>query len=61
MTAGRDRQTPRQRKILPMLTDDEWRDLRVLVTEQETTIAAWTTSVILGAIQRQRREAGRSR
>jgi hypothetical protein len=45
--------TPKRRQLVVMLTDDEWRRLRVLVIERDTTLTAWTTDVVLSAVQRE--------
>lgn len=44
---------PNRRQLVVMLTDDEWRQLRVRVAEQDTTLTAWTTNVVLSALQSQ--------
>jgi hypothetical protein len=42
---------PRPRKVLILVTDDEWRALRVAAAEDDTTMQGWLTTVVLGAIQ----------
>ncbi len=45
---------PKRRQLVVMLNDDEWRRLRVLVAERDTTLTAWTTDVVLSAVQSQK-------
>jgi hypothetical protein len=52
--AGTD--NPKPRKVLVVLTDAEWRQLRVIAMDDETTIQGWLTTVTLAALQ----ERGRS-
>jgi hypothetical protein len=40
-------ETPRPRKVLALLTDDEWRALRVRAAEEDTTIQAFVTQALL--------------
>jgi hypothetical protein len=42
---------PKRRQLVVLLNDDEWRRLRVLVAERDTTLTAWTTDVVLSAVQ----------
>jgi hypothetical protein len=43
--------TPRPRKCLVVLTDDEWRQLRVTAAANDTTVQGWLTTVVLAALQ----------
>lgn len=43
--------TPLPRKMLALLTDDEWRALRVAAAERDTTIQGYVTTIILRALQ----------
>jgi hypothetical protein len=38
---------PTPRKVLALLTDDEWRALRVRAAAEDTTIQAFVTQVLL--------------
>ncbi len=42
---------PKARKVLVVLTDTEWRQLRVIAVEDDTTIQGWLTTVTLAALQ----------
>lgn len=44
----------RPRKILVSLTDDEWREFRVAAVEDDTTMQAIATTLVLGWVQRRR-------
>ena len=47
----------RPRKIIAMLTDAEWREMRVAAAEDDTTIQGMTTTLVLAAIQKRRRSS----
>ncbi len=47
---------PKPRKIVVVLTDAEWRALRVAAAEDDTTGQGWLTTVALAALQARRRK-----
>jgi hypothetical protein len=47
---------PRARKVVVVLTDAEWRALRVAAAEDDTTGQGWLTTVTLAALQARRRD-----
>ncbi len=51
-------QDPRPRKVVIVVSDDEWRALRVAAAEDDTTMQGWLTTVVLGAIQQRQTERG---
>jgi hypothetical protein len=54
---------PTRRQLYVLLTDDEWRQLRIGAAERDTTIQGYATNVILRALQRdgkQRANAAKS-
>ncbi len=42
---------PRSRKVIVVLTDDEWRAMRVAAAEDDTTMQGWLTTATLAALQ----------
>jgi hypothetical protein len=42
---------PRARKLLALLTDDEWRQVRVAAAESDTTIQGYVTNLLLRELQ----------
>jgi hypothetical protein len=46
---------PTPRKVLALLTDDEWRALRVRAAEQDTTIQAYVTQTLLRELKSKRK------
>jgi len=48
----------RPRKIVAVLTDEEWRELRVRAIEDDTTLQGLVTTMLLGALQDRRRGGG---
>jgi hypothetical protein len=48
---------PRARKCVVVLTDVEWRALRVAAAEDGTTMQGWLTNVSLAALQARRPRA----
>ena len=55
MTAPLDQ--PKSRKVIVVLTDAEWRALRVAAAEEDTTLQGWLTSTVLAALQGRARAA----
>jgi hypothetical protein len=37
-----------------VVTDAEWRQIRVAAAEDDTTVQGWLTNVVLGAVQARR-------
>lgn len=52
MTSAKD--VPKPRKVIVVLSDVEWRAMRVAAVEEDTTIQGWATNVMLAALQRRR-------
>jgi hypothetical protein len=46
---------PHPRKVVVVVTDAEWRALRVAAAEDDTTIQGWLTTVLLAALQQRQR------
>jgi hypothetical protein len=46
---------PRPRKVIVVLTDTEWRAMRVAAAEDDTTMQGWLTTSTLAALQARRR------
>ena len=49
---AKDDDTPRPRKVVLMLTDAEWRQVRINAASADTSIQGWTTDVVLTELQR---------
>ena len=47
----------RPRKIIAMLTDEQWRALRVAAAEDDTTLQAMTTTIVRQALHLRRRSS----
>ncbi len=45
-------QKPAPRKVVLVLTDDEWRQVRVNAASNDTTIQGYLTDVVLSELQR---------
>jgi hypothetical protein len=52
MSSNLYKSTPRARKLIALLTDDEWRALRVEAARNDTTIQAYVTNVLLRDLSR---------
>jgi hypothetical protein len=52
MSSNSNKSTPRARKLIALLTDDEWRALRVEAARNDTTIQAYVTNVLLRELSR---------
>lgn len=50
------RDSAKVRKVVVVLTDAEWRSLRVAVAEDDTTLQGLLTTIVLGALQARRPE-----
>lgn len=46
---------PRPRKTLIVLSDAEWRQLRIAAAAHDTTIQGWLTTAVLAALQKETR------
>jgi hypothetical protein len=52
MSSNSNKSTPKARKLIALLTDDEWRALRVEAARNDTTIQAYVTNVLLRDLSR---------
>jgi len=46
---------PKARKVVVVLTDAEWRAMRIAAAEDDTTLQGWLTTTTLAALQARRR------
>lgn len=45
---------PRPRKCIVVVSDDEWRQMRIAAAQDDTTVQGWLTNVVLAALQQRR-------